>query len=787
MARRLAHARPGSFILALSLLISAPALLHASEEFYLANSYFRQGKHQKTLEIIDKLERTEGQGALSPSLFYIKGQCLLSLDRFKDALEVLDTLIQRFPTSSQAGTAKLKVAEVLEEQKNYRALIEKVSPWASAETNDVQFTRILAKAYVRDSRPEQAISFLRGLPGSKATGVLFEVLTETHRLDSFLAGEERSFDGTTAAARRLGTLLGLNKDWKRAKPYLEKCRMEKQEPELLQTMIRLAREARDLEAAVRYASDLSNLQPDNSGHLKNLGELQLEMQQKDQALATWNRIRARNPPDRQAHQLFVTILADHGFVNEAVNAVDGARRLFGSPALFAEEMGQLLVRQGDYMNATTEYLQLVGQPGDKGRDLILALAATGLKREAGPSSIRQSIKGPYESCVDATLRAADARPGNLDLYYLLDDLYQMRPNEVAIKELADKIVKGFASETDQTLRAARDFAAEGRSLEARLVLKEVLPKIGPPELWEVTLELAQLERRGGAFAVALSLTQGLDVDGVSEAVRILARTLSAEILLVDLKNHEKARNLLEKLLADFPTGSDRTRWTLLLGRCALARFDFKEAERLFGSLETRAGAPFQAEALHRLATVDLASNRLDAARERLSTLVMKHPAAPAANDAIRELFFLSTHKESGKPFVSAEYFAQLLAVEMGRFDEYDRRVASINPSQIPPLFKADFLLLSAKAARARGQPARALDVLAELMKSQTEGPAIEEGLLLKAEIYDRDVKDSAKAKATLQDYLMRYPASILCEEIRENLEGPAKRTMPTQGVDIPAQ
>jgi predicted Zn-dependent protease len=360
-------------------------------------------------------------------------------------------------------------------------------------------------------------------------------------------------------------------------------------------------------------------------------------------------------------------------------------------------------------------------------------------------------------------------------------------DEKRVAELARKLASSFPTDPDQPVRAARDFAAEGRILEARLILREVLPRLSGPESWEISLDLARLERQAREFKAALALTDKLAAGGVPESSALAGQTLAAEILLTDLRDHARAQVLLDGLLKAFPAARERTRWSVLLARCVLARLDWKGARSLLGPLETASGTGLEAEVGYLLSRIDLAENKLEEARERLQTIVLKHPHSASANLALRELFFMATHREEGKPFVTAEYHQQRLAVECGRFDEFDRRAAAIDPAKLPPAFRPDFALLSARALRARGQPAKAIDVLSRLAKEQSESPALQDGLLLLADIHEHDLKDPAKAKAVLADFLMLYPTGVAAEEVRERLEGPAPRAMPAQGVDVPAQ
>ncbi|MBI4860118.1 MAG: tetratricopeptide repeat protein [Candidatus Riflebacteria bacterium] len=757
----------------------------AADEYYLANSYFRQGKHQKVLEIIDRLEKSDGAPAVSPALLWIKSQSLASLERPKEAVECLENLLTRFPAATVAGSARLKLAQILDEQKNYRALIEKLRGWTGFDGAEGQFTKLLARTLVLDGKTDQAIELLKG--STRHLDMLFEVLSESKRLDGFLAQEEKAFDGSPEASLRLGMLYGSKRDWPRARSYLEKClRARPADVVLLNRMTALARESRDLASAVRYTRGLVTAEPENSGHLKRLGDLQLQLGQKVEALATWNQIRARASDDRQAHQLYVSILADHDLVPEAISAVEGARKLFSAPTLFAEEMGQLWAKKGDPESAAREYLTVVSRGGDKGRDLLLALAGVDRTRlTAALPGTRPSVA--YEACVKAVLAAISVRPTVLELYYLLDDLYQLHPDQAKILDLARLLARNLATDTEQVLRAAKDFSAEGRVLEARFIYREVIPRLPVPESGDVALELARLERQAGESKSALELLKKLRAPAIPDPVDVAARTLAAEITLEDLKDHATAKKLLDEAASRYPTAREQARWSYLLARCALARLDFKEATGILTRLEAEADNPLGPEVLYQLALLELVGNRLEAGRERLQLLVLKRPSSHVANDALRELFFLATHKEDEKPFLTAEYYCQRLAVEMGRFDEYDRRVASIDPSKMPPAFKPDFMFLSARALRVRGQPQKAIEVLTQLLKSTPEGPVHEESLLLSADICEKDLKDTSRAKTVLQDFIMLYPRSIRAEDLRRQIEGTGAVPMPTRGVEIPAQ
>ncbi|MBI3893437.1 MAG: CDC27 family protein, partial [Candidatus Wallbacteria bacterium] len=74
-------AQPLRLLLALALAVLPPGL--AAADFYEARAYFRQGKFQKAIEVIDQVASSP------PELVLMKAECLEKLDRLPEALAVL--------------------------------------------------------------------------------------------------------------------------------------------------------------------------------------------------------------------------------------------------------------------------------------------------------------------------------------------------------------------------------------------------------------------------------------------------------------------------------------------------------------------------------------------------------------------------------------------------------------------------------------------------------------------------------------------------------------------------
>jgi hypothetical protein len=394
------------------------------------------------------------------------------------------------------------------------------------------------------------------------------------------------------------------------------------------------------------------------------------------------------------------------------------------------------------------------------------------------------------ACIDAVTAALAARPHDITLYVLLDDLYQLdplAPAEERIRELAARLVESFASQPEIAVRAARDFAAQRRLLEARTILAGIRPRLAGPDRWDVTLELAALEQRARQNARALALASELDAADVAPAVTAAARELAARITLEDLSQPVEARRIVEGLVARFPESQRLPHWRHLLARCAMGQLALSDAARLLAALEPLADAQLLPAILLDQARLALIAGQIDAAREKLDLLVSRFPAHPHATDALADLLFLGTHREEGKPVLVPEYFRQRHAVAAGRLDEYDSRVAAVDPSRLPPAFRSDFRLLSARALRARGRPDRALAAIDSLRGGGADSPVLEEALLLAAAIHEDDLKDQAAADRVREDFLMLFPSSVRAEDVRRRLERSGPPALSTTGGEPPAQ
>ncbi|MBI4869685.1 MAG: tetratricopeptide repeat protein [Candidatus Wallbacteria bacterium] len=744
MRERSAVAGKAWLALVFALALATPAEANLEE----ARAYFRLGKFQKALEVIEQVSPPP------PELLLIKADCLQQLERFSEALTVLRDLIRKFPTNAHAVRARQKELELLERMRDFPALVTALEAAFAADGQpDSPFLKDLALAHVRAGHPQKAIELLEKHPTTRNLNLLCGILKDSGLLASFLTDREKAFDGELQRARILGELFAAAQDPAKAKKYLELA------APVEETLLRLAevsKALKDLPGQIACYEKLIALAK-KGPYYEKLGELYLARGETPRAHATWRGLLASQGDTPETYTWLARVFLDHGFKTEALEVLMQGRLKLADPNLFRKEAAECHAALANFQQACAEYLELAPSGFDAVKAPLIALAGT--SEEA------------FKACAATLTAAVTATPRLPEYYFLAIEVLRVRGYGPEIQALVDRLCDTFESIPRELLGFGLELQSAGRLEEALRVYGRLAAVAREADLWDTLLAQASALRAWGKQADALSSLDRLKSAGAIAAFLTRAESLRGEILLYDLRRFSDARIVFESLVAANPAAIDRPLWMLSSARAAMGTLDYTSARRLLESLAENARVDVRLPSVFLLGYLARLDGRFDDALERFTSITMEDTASTVANDALASILFLTTHPvpKDDQPLLRA-YFQLEHFLELGLLDRYEQAAAAVDPSKIPPALAADFLYLQGRAFRMQGKPEDSARSYELLLQKFADSPRAPEAMLTLAELFEGELKHPEKASKVLKDYLLANPSSLRLEEVRGRIE-----------------
>ncbi|MFB0517376.1 MAG: tetratricopeptide repeat protein, partial [Candidatus Neomarinimicrobiota bacterium] len=108
---------------------------------------------------------------------------------------------------------------------------------------------------------------------------------------------------------------------------------------------------------LQVINDHLRLQPNDIQSLVELGDVQLALGNKNQALLTWESILQQYPNNHMAERLVLTHLFANNLTDEGTDLLTHLREIKGDSSFFAPDMGRLYAARLSYNLATDEFLR----------------------------------------------------------------------------------------------------------------------------------------------------------------------------------------------------------------------------------------------------------------------------------------------------------------------------------------------------------------------------------------------------------------------------------------------
>lgn len=283
------------------------------------------------------------------------------------AIELLSGVADGPANDGDTATALDMLVDLLFSLQRFKLGVDLLEARWQANPNDVDLGKNLAKFYLQTGRSEEAQLLLEGL------------LERTSRRDVF--SELLKLATKTGTVERLMSTIQQRSARYRSADYLEfvsdclmtlgrngeAAKLLRESPEtstdigLLRKLARLDLELNDPASSLQSLRQLDQLLPNDWETAKAAGHCLFLMGKPKEALDEWKRnLNTQSVPRPDGYQLFTEVLIEHKMYPEALEAFAQARRALGNPAQFAEERAGVLEAMGRGDEALDEYLAAMG-------------------------------------------------------------------------------------------------------------------------------------------------------------------------------------------------------------------------------------------------------------------------------------------------------------------------------------------------------------------------------------------------------------------------------------------
>lgn len=746
----------------------SPALAQAN--LYRASSLFRLQKYEKLLEVL------EGMDDGPPRLYLYRAEALAHLERRGEAVEAYRALIEKYPEHPDAFDARRKVMLLLDQDKNYPALIEMIRRFRDEDpAKRLPYDRLEADAHFKAGHHDDAVALLERADDEADLRTLAEILIELRTAEAYLAARPVP-PGDFAAARRRGLLLEHLRRPDAARKWFRLALDLKPGDELALARLAAAAEAAgDGQEAMDAYRRLVALEPGELKYGAQLGKLLWAEGRLDEARQAWAAILEAGEGDPQRIRLVVRLHLDHQDPTHALERIHAGRTLLHDPSLFREEEEAAHRMNRDMVSAVEVWLPLLVQPRAPGsgevdpRERIMEIAQDGGRN--------------LEAAWTATKAAVDRYPGLVEYTLLADELLRLAGRDAEIEALIGGLVASAGGDPGLLHDHALRFRDEGLHREAAQLFLAAREEAGAEERWLLSLEAARELRTIEQPARARELLAPLLATGspAPPGLILQAADLEGRISLEDLAENHQARAHFTRWI---PTlGSDSpfvVPWVVLAARGAAGAGDFPAAEAAYEALLERGGNKHHTAEIHfRLGRLHLYAGELEEARKILRAVGEDYPDSDFANDAVEEVAFLLDHREAGEEALR-RFLGLRHLVDSGRPEDFRKASRETRLEDVPASLQDDHLMLQARVLRRQNLPQAEVALLRKGADVDEDGALVPRFLWMLAEAHER-VGEIALAEAAWKEYLLRHPDSLHLDDVRVRIRTLQRRQESASG------
>lgn len=289
------------------------------------------------------------------------------LREYDRAIELLTEVADGPANDGDTTTALETLVDLLFSLQRFKLGVDLLEKRWQANPNDIELGKSLAKFYLQTGRSDEAQLLLEGLLERTSRRDVFSELLKlatkagtVERLMSAIQQRSARYRAADYLEFVSDCLMTLSKNTEAAK-LLRESPETRTDIGLLRKLARLELELNDPAASLLTLRQLDQLLPNDWETVKAAGHCLFLMGKPKEALDEWRRhLSSQSVPRPDGYQLFTEVLIEHKMYPEALEAFTQARQALGNPAQFAEERAGVLDAMGRREEALDEYLAAMG-------------------------------------------------------------------------------------------------------------------------------------------------------------------------------------------------------------------------------------------------------------------------------------------------------------------------------------------------------------------------------------------------------------------------------------------
>ncbi len=751
---------------------------------------------------------------LAPRALYMAAEATAQAGREAAAVDLYETLVDRFPDAPIAIDARFRLAQLYEKtgraddavrmlrqvsenpDKGYadrasRALVElylRLSRIYEAQTviekhlkknpGDLQFLLQLAKSYEVKEEYESAAGIYKKIleanPGNRGfENKYFNAVKNAGKLDELIGQIEQRKAKNPGDMAPYHTLKRLYQWDKKSLDELNQLEViVKHEPGNLVDAVELAKVYYDNKWVTKAKETLEAVIAKNPAFQpawRQLGNIYFQEKDMDRAREAWEKAAGFNPDDAVTYRTLAGYYLPFYLHDEVAKLFEKGRKRLGDPNLFAADLANLYYNQMQFEKALGEYVKLLMMnPNDKNAANMIYRLAT--KEEVADKGI-----GIVE-------KAAAAQPGNLQLQLTwLDILMTLKKGPASMSE-AERAASRTPVPAAFLSQLAGRRAMRGAHKQAARLYEAAAGKDAAQSPFFL-LQAARSWLTAGDMDNAARLLRRIvdDYPGAPGADEALMKLAGIE---EDRRNYKEARGYYARLASEYPAGPWFEASLVGEARTTFSLGEFARAAESFDALAKRPGSSrYFDQILFFRAETKLFSSKIDEAKKLYRLVMDQYPESRYVNDALERLFFLEDMSATDPIFIQAFIAAEKKNIKgdaAGAVAAF-RKLAAMMPEGTP----RDYVFMRTGDILLKGGELEAAAKAYSKILEDRQDPALAARAGYRLAVILEKLGRDKEALRRCQDVITNYPASYwgrragsLARGLADKFRLPTKETAP---------
>ena len=528
------------------------------------------------------------------------------------------------------------------------------------------------------------------------------------------------------------------------------------------------------------------LQPHDQNLLSALGGLYFQMGDEQRADSLWHAVINSDPKNANLYRLVVSQMIEHREYERAIQFYLAGRAAIGVQGLFVNDLASLYMVLQRYEPATKELLSLLeAQPEQlslvesrlssfTGRDVgrHAALKVVQAEVDRAPDDLQMQrllawlyMEGKEYDSALARYEIVDrlSNAGGLELYQFAQLAMQEKAYFSAAKAFREAIdahpTQGFVlsarfgyahaiEELSQRSDTVSGFAAHSMPGEERVPPGRVLE--------------TQPSSRG-----AIQLYESIIADEPKSEIAMQSLYRIGLIRYHRFFDLNGALEALERARDPHLNTNLSSQVTAAIAEVRIAMGDLDQAREEYQNLLRRSRGEYHDQALFHLAELDYFEAKFDSAATKLQTITA-NVNTDLTNDALQLLYFIQENKTTN-PTALAEFAKADLLMRERKYSEALAQFEDVLKQYPAALLDDDGMMKIGELQLLLNHDQEALKVFQQIVEDMPTSILRDRAQMRIGEIYEKRLKDKAKAIEAYEQVLIHYPTSLYLEEARKKI------------------